>query len=80
MSSPTMMDTSEAENREVVLNNEDSEKLGALLLAITDKLDQLQKSARAKKALLQASGEWVGWVRSYSSCRRSLLVPKGTVS
>ncbi len=44
------------DDREVVFNDQDSEKLCSVLLAITDKLDQLQKSARAKKALLQASG------------------------
>ncbi len=56
----TRMEVSESpggnDDREVVLNDQDSEKLCSVLLGITDKLDQLQKSARAKKALLQASG------------------------
>ncbi len=35
----------------------DPDHMSSILLAITEKLDQLQKSARMKKALLQASGE-----------------------
>ncbi len=45
-----------AADREVVTSDIEQERMGAILVAITDKLDALEKSARDKRAILESSG------------------------